>query len=101
MAENMPSSPTLHRAVYFRTLSCGPGGGSNSGSAKQISHQFSQASSGWDTGASDWKEGHSSLSRSHLRSSRSQRWQKQVRNVHSQLKCVALLCRITSPLTKT
>ncbi len=83
MAENMPSSPTLHQAVYFRTLSCGPGGvGSSTGSVKQNPLQFSEASNVWDAGASDWKDGHLSLSRSHLRSSRLQRWQKQVRQMY-------------------
>ncbi len=89
----MPSSPTLHQAVHFGTLSCGPGRGSTSGSTKQASHQFSQTPSGLDAGASDRKGGHLSLSRSHLRSPASQRWQKQVRNIFFQI-FVALLCRV-------
>ncbi len=93
----MPSSPTLHRAVYFRTLSCGHGGGSVSGNTKHGSYQFSQASGRWDADASDWKECHLDLSRNLRRSSASQRsasqrWQKQVRNIFF-LKYVDLSCR--------
>ncbi len=93
MAANVPSSPTLHQAVHFRTLSCGPGRGSTSGSTKQAFHQFYPSPSGSDAGASDRKGGHLSLSRSHLRSLASQRWQEQVRKIFF-LKIVALLCRV-------